>query len=192
MPIDDVSLSQPILRHEAAGLLHLSLGNHNVPPPADPSPFPDVSAESRNYNAITELHVFGVISGDGATGKFNPFRTLNRAEAAKMLVTTASAYQTPLGLPKTEGVTTDTKEGCEAAGGIWKRWDPLHRPWDICNFPTTDSGRACTDIANCQGDCISKDPNASTGTCSEWKQVYDNCIVFLRQGKPLLGECKLN
>lgn len=198
MPIDDTSLSQPILRNEAAGLLHLSLGNYNMTPPNDPKPFPDVNTDTPNFPAITELHVYGVISGDGKTGKFEPNRTLNRAEAAKMLVTTSSAYQAPLGIPKTGDPKFDSKEGCEAAGGTWRRWPSFN--WDSCNFPTTDGGKKCTDILNrgitspedmvqqCQGDCISEDHRATSGTCSEWQQTYsDHCIAVLRESKAFPG-----
>lgn len=98
IPVDDTSMQQPILRHEAAGLLHLGLGDYDQPLPyADPSPFPDVSGDTPNATAITELHIYGAVAGEGTTGRFFPFRTLNRAEAAALLAKTASAYQTPLG-----------------------------------------------------------------------------------------------
>lgn len=97
MPLTEPTLRQPILRHEAAGLLHLGLGNYNMNPPQDPKPFPDVPTDTKNFKAITELHVKGVMTGDEFTGKFEPNRGLNRAEAAKMLVTAAGAYQVQLG-----------------------------------------------------------------------------------------------
>lgn len=97
MPIDRFSLNKAILRHEAAGLLHLGLGNYNAAPPNDPPSFSDVTSDTPNFSAITELHFYKVINGDGNTGRFEPNRTLNRAEAAKILVKTAGSYQTPLG-----------------------------------------------------------------------------------------------
>ncbi len=191
MPIDEVSLHQPILRHEAAGLIHLGLGNYGNPKTWDLYPlFSDMTRDTPNAFAIAEMKYYGVLSGDGKTGKFNPFRTLNRAEAAKMLVTTSNAYQTPLGIPTTGNPIFDSREGCEAAGGTWKRWG-TQLPWDTCNFPTTDGRKQCTGAFDCQGDCITHDPNASSGMCSDWKQVYDNCIYYLREGKTFRSDCYL-
>jgi hypothetical protein len=93
-----ISLHQPILRHEAAGLIHLALGNYNVPKTWELYPqFSDVTRTTPNAFAIAELRGFGVVNGDDGTGLFHPYRTLNRAEAAAMLVRTAASYQTPLG-----------------------------------------------------------------------------------------------
>ncbi len=98
MPIDDTSLQQPILRHEAAGLIHLALGNHQLPKTWELYPlFPDVTRNMPNAFAVAELRGFGVLGGDDKTGEFHPYRTLNRAEAAKILSQTARSYQTPLG-----------------------------------------------------------------------------------------------
>lgn len=102
MPDYGEELDKPILRHEAAGLLYAGLDISRVTP-WNPLPFPDVDPAEENFhlafnlNPILELHGYGVITGDKDTGNFNPFRTLNRAEAAKMLVKTADAYHVPLG-----------------------------------------------------------------------------------------------
>lgn len=132
MPIADASLRQPILRHEAAGLLHLSLGN-NVQNGITADMwrqyelFSDVTKDSPNAYAIAELKFYGVLSGDGDSGKFSPMRTLNRAEAAKMLVVTASAYQTPLG---------PISESSSAGTNGWKTYSNLNLGYSL-SYPSS-------------------------------------------------------
>ncbi|MSU74849.1 S-layer homology domain-containing protein [Candidatus Kaiserbacteria bacterium] len=132
MPIDDASLSQPILRHEAAGLLHLSLGNYpkngvTADMWSQYQLFSDVTKDSPNAYAIAELKFYGVLSGDGSTGQFSPLRTLNRAEAAKMLVVTASAYQTPLG---------PISESSSAGMNGWKTYSNLNLGYSL-SYPSS-------------------------------------------------------
>ncbi len=175
MPIDHASLNQPILRQEAAGLLHLSLGNYGLPLVEGGYPhFPDVDAETPSYKAIAELEYYGVIIGDGETKMFNPFRTLNRAEAAKMLVTTSKSYQTPLG-----DFTIRLRADCESSGGTWKQWFML--PRGSCNYPTLDAGKACSDSDQCETKCIADEEGI--GKCNEWRYLPGGCYSFVEDGK---------
>lgn len=187
LPLSDAELSLPIQRHEAAGLLLLALGNYQSPMVVEGYPtFSDVLIGTPHSHAIAELEFRGVISGDSDTGKFNPYRTLNRAEAAKMLVQTANAYQKPLGLRNDHTAssyessrTATDEQSCLDQGGTWKRGGLFPQPF--CNFPHADGGKACTDNDECKGDCISSNRDATSGTCTAWV-TYFGCFGTLENG----------
>ena len=50
-----------------------------------------------------------------------------------------------------EEVKPKNKESCEAAGGKWEINDAA-----VCNLPTSDSGKECTDSSQCEGLCIAE------------------------------------
>lgn len=61
-----------------------------------------------------------------------------------------------------------TQAQCQAQGGTW---GPMGRAQVAqCLMPTSDAGRACTDSAQCQGQCLategSRDGQQVHGTCS--------------------------
>lgn len=187
MPIEDTALRSPILRHEAAGLVYLGLGmHHNIQTWDTMQLFPDTDRDMSNAFAVTALRSFGILDGDGGTGLFYPYRTLNRAEAAKILVVTAGIFQIPLGSAGTAVSSPPsqenpvTQEGCEQRGGIWRQWGRL--PQESCNMPAPDAGTPCTDSAECQGGCIGENEQATSGRCGEWQDVY-GCNVFMHSGK---------
>lgn len=80
-----------------------------------------------------------------------------------------------------------TRAECEAAGGTWGRLGL--RPQEVCNLPTPDAGKACTDSKDCVSACIAPDAAAVgsravgacfgrtllVGTCS--KQVIGGVVA---------------
>ena len=61
-----------------------------------------------------------------------------------------SSTELPSNIKKTSHA--DTKEACDACGGIWD----IHgiEPVETCICPTKDAGHSCTDGAQCEGMCI--------------------------------------
>lgn len=72
-----------------------------------------------------------------------------------------------------------TEEECVAKNGVWA----IHglSPMKSCNLPTSDKGKTCTDVDECEGTCLGDVPTASSGTCSEWRLTF-GCHVVLMQG----------
>ncbi len=61
----------------------------------------------------------------------------------------SSSAQLPTKIKRTPA---ETKEACDACGGIWD----IHgiEPVESCICPTKDAGHSCTDGAQCEGMCI--------------------------------------
>jgi len=72
---------------------------------------------------------------------------------------------------------SETKESCLEKGGSWERRFIGY----ICNFPTTDAGKSCTDRSQCEGQCMSDDLKVP-GTCSDYQYVY-GCIAVVENGE---------
>jgi len=69
---------------------------------------------------------------------------------------------------------------CLAQNGEWKRVGLSQQ--EQCNLRTSDVGNHCTDSSHCEGACIGKDVDATSGKCSEWRLVV-GCHAFLYNGK---------
>lgn len=72
-----------------------------------------------------------------------------------------------------------TEEECVAKNGVWA----IHgfSPMKSCNLPTSDKGKTCTDVDECEGTCLGDVPTATSGTCSEWRLTF-GCQILLMQG----------
>ncbi|MDD5026225.1 MAG: hypothetical protein PHH13_02490 [Candidatus Peribacteraceae bacterium] len=72
-----------------------------------------------------------------------------------------------------------TEEECIAKNGVWA----IHglSPMKSCNLPTSDKGKICTNVDECEGTCLGNVPTATSGTCSEWRLTF-GCRIFLMQG----------
>ena len=95
------------------------------------------------------------------------------------------------GSPPTPVTPTD-QSSCEAQGG---KWGPLGLfPKEVCNLPTTDAGKACSDSSQCQSACIAALTQEqfddvfrngailqTTGACAAW-HILVGCIPFVEDG----------
>jgi hypothetical protein len=86
----------------------------------------------------------------------------------------------------------ETKEGCDACGGLWA----VHgiEPAESCICRTSDLGKRCTDGRQCEGQCLVDndagfqvmDPSSPprgffTGTCSSYDTVF-GCHFMIPPG----------
>ena len=89
-----------------------------------------------------------------------------------------------LGLASSAGAAPATREECEAAGGRWGRFGL--RPQDVCNLPTPDAGKACTDASDCASACVAPDGAAvgsqAAGTCYGRTLLLGTCLKQVRGG----------
>ncbi|MDO8669213.1 MAG: hypothetical protein Q7K65_02880 [Candidatus Buchananbacteria bacterium] len=74
---------------------------------------------------------------------------------------------------------------CELKGGKWINHGDLYPPKPVCNLPTADAGKKCTDSDQCESYCQapknSKIGVNTTGTCYEWKLA--ECMQEVKDGK---------
>jgi hypothetical protein len=84
---------------------------------------------------------------------------------------------------------------CEAAGGLWQTGF-----LEICNLPTSDARKPCTDGSQCESVCVLDeslnkyftgtikspllDPEAIKGHCFEWSHDGGWCHFILTGGEP--------
>lgn len=73
-----------------------------------------------------------------------------------------------------------TAEQCKAQGGVWRKAGMAGQT--VCDLPTKDSGKVCSDSSECESICIV--PNA-TANSPIGKPVQGHCY----QSKLLLGTC---
>jgi hypothetical protein len=77
-----------------------------------------------------------------------------------------------------------TRAECEAAGGIWGRFGI--RQQELCNLPTPDAGKACTDARDCTSACVAPDSAAvgsrAQGTCHGRTLLLGTCLKHVREG----------
>lgn len=50
-----------------------------------------------------------------------------------------------------------------------------HDVGPFCNIKTSDSGKNCTDSKQCEGHCIAKEKNDTSGTCTAYKELSNGC-----------------
>lgn len=67
------------------------------------------------------------------------------------------------------------KTDCEAAGGKWGGVGIF--PAKVCNLPTKDAGKICSDGSECEGDCIAELSK------SQLDQVMYSHATFYTKGK---------
>jgi len=77
-----------------------------------------------------------------------------------------------------------TRADCEAAGGKWGRLGL--RPQELCDLPTPDGGKTCTDSTDCASACVAPDaaPVGSRveGRCYPRKLLLGTCLKRVRGG----------
>ncbi len=75
------------------------------------------------------------------------------------------------------------EDQCKSLGGDWGRFG--NAPLSQCNLPTKDSGKACTDGAQCDASlCIAEPESQSSGKCPVWRLNY-GCMNILEGGKAI-------
>jgi hypothetical protein len=81
-----------------------------------------------------------------------------------------------------------TRVECEAAGGTWSRVGI--RQQELCNLPTPDGGKACTDARDCASACVAPESapvgSRATGACYERTLLVGKCLKHVRDG--VVGE----
>ncbi len=80
-------------------------------------------------------------------------------------------------------ISSRTKEECISAGGQWFRFDnPKSVP--VCDMPTKDAGKSCTDSSQCEYRCMTTIPvrfdTKVTGQCSKYH--FYTSIQLVRNG----------
>ena len=72
---------------------------------------------------------------------------------------------------------------CEAHDGVFEEAaGALRLPHCFCR--TDDFGKSCDHNPQCQGLCVGESTAATSGTCTEFKTVFDCLVVFLAKGQP--------
>lgn len=101
------------------------------------------------------------------------------------LVRTQLTAQNPANLPSLQKkflifstiqayLTTQKQITCTTHGG--ERW-PQWKSWTLmCNMPTKDAGKKCTDVSECTGTCL------APGVCSK-KTINFGCMDIVEKGK---------
>lgn len=79
------------------------------------------------------------------------------------------------------------KDTCEAAGGKWGQVGLY--PHEICNMPTPDGGKTCSDESDCMGSCFAENEGDKTGKCTEWTTVV-GCNFNVENGKVTGKMCR--
>jgi hypothetical protein len=88
--------------------------------------------------------------------------------------------------------TPKDQASCQALGGRWGAIGIF--PAKVCNLPTKDAGKVCSDSSECDGDCIAELSKAqleqamrfratfhTNGKCTAWKMVL-GCKPVVRNG----------
>ncbi|MEW5870381.1 MAG: hypothetical protein AB1894_13990 [Chloroflexota bacterium] len=88
-------------------------------------------------------------------------------------------------------VITD-QASCEALGGKWGTVGPS--PYEVCNLPTSDAGKLCTDSDACESGCVADLTQEqfdqvfrqgavirTNGQCAAW-HILVGCIPFVEDG----------
>ena len=93
---------------------------------------------------------------------------------------------------KKDTIIPKDKESCEAQGGIWGKVGLSSE--EVCNLPTSDAGKECSDSDECEGSCIAELSEEdwdkaeqgivvyTKGKCTAWK-ITVGCSAFVENGK---------
>ncbi len=103
-----------------------------------------------------------------------------------------SATATVAKSPSTPRVRPQTKQDCDACGGLWDKHGIAETEGCICK--TKDGGRACRDGADCEGQCLVGDDSKFeiaepgppprgfyVGVCSKYETTF-GCFRVLERG----------
>jgi hypothetical protein len=81
-----------------------------------------------------------------------------------------------------------TERGCKARGGQWLYND--FGLFHFCALKTGDAGKACSDDAQCEGDCVPAERNAALpGVCAPTLPMPGGCPRHLVRGKLVEEPC---
>lgn len=73
---------------------------------------------------------------------------------------------------------------CESVGGKWDKLGSSVNASFVCNTPTKDAGRFCSDSSQCESYCKTnqtlQEGSIAPGICHEWK--YAECIQEVKDG----------
>lgn len=84
------------------------------------------------------------------------------------------------------GIYSYPRFACEAQGGMWVRVGLS--PQELCNLPTSDAGKECSDHSECEGVCLAEQTGEGVkGKCSEWKMIA-GCHQVVEGGE-VFGVC---
>jgi len=87
------------------------------------------------------------------------------------------------------------RETCEAKNGEWGRVGL--KLTEVCNLPTADAGKICSDKSDCEGDCLAelseadyekltknagKEVIVTKGKCTAWK-LTPGCQAYVQNGR---------
>jgi len=100
-----------------------------------------------------------------------------RATLPLLLLIFVTSCASPPVLPPV--VDTD-KDSCEALGGKWGAIGLF--PEEVCNLPTSDAGKVCSDAVECEGSCLAETATAVEGKCTPWT-ITIGCRTFMFEGE---------
>ena len=83
-----------------------------------------------------------------------------------------------------------SEEKCKAAGGDWNTFNTIK----VCDMPTKDAGRPCSDTKDCQSVCITSDKTPSdtkvTGKCFARTSTIGTCTNIVVEGRAIGLTCE--
>lgn len=86
--------------------------------------------------------------------------------------------------------SASTATECAKLGGTWRRAGMLQT--EVCDLPTKDGGKACTDDAQCENLCViaqGQPPGASpSGTCHASYRTVGTCLTHIKAGQ-VVADC---
>ena len=80
----------------------------------------------------------------------------------------------------------DNQQECESLGGKWGR--PGIALNESCNLPTSDGGKWCTDMRQCEGACLAENEDSIFGKCTSWKMTV-GCVNEMNDGRVWGTKC---
>jgi hypothetical protein len=83
--------------------------------------------------------------------------------------------------PKLDGPTPMNDADCIDADGHWGRFG-LYQV-NVCDLPTPDAGRTCTDSGQCISACVSELPTGDAGTCFGRTILRGTCLNYVKGGR---------
>lgn len=82
------------------------------------------------------------------------------------------------------------KQECDAIGGQWEQFGTI----TVCNRPTKDAGKACTDGRDCESACVTDEAQAAnskiSGKCYSRTSTVGTCLNYVVDGVAQGTECE--
>ncbi len=75
---------------------------------------------------------------------------------------------------------TPEQQACEAQGGRWGQH--TLRATSSCALPTSDAGKPCTDMNQCESGCTADNDDIATAHCAAWKPLSGGCQYYVYNG----------